>query len=1223
MDFIVLFQSVSLPKPNYMQRKLFLILFSILLGGPFLFAQSGPGSLKGTITDSQTGETIPYVAIVIKDEAGAMITSGITDLNGKFHINPIIPGIYNVEVSCIGKHKIDLKKVRISPNKVTLKDFKMVNDTEILAAATVIWVEDIITGTINSDITTGIEVVELPSRSIIDVAVQKSGVTKDAAGNVFIKGTRPEGTAIYIDGVKIRGSSSIPQGSVGEIQVITGGIPASFGDVTGGIISTTTKGPSGIRFGNIELVSSSLFDQYDYNLAAFTFGGPLLKNKKGQPLVSYLLSSEFEYQREPTPTWVPYAKLNEEKLRDLENNPLQVNPSGQSVFYRSEFITEDDLTDINSRSNSYANELRLIGNLQIKTSKTTNLTLGGRWIYNNDKQANRFNHIFNTGTNMDRVLSNWNARARFQQYFRSEKDSKSLIQNAYYTIQADYTRNSGEVKDERYGTDFFKYGHIGSFDVLTQPVFTYGTDSTTGVQGYRFIGDSPNGVAFTQGPNNGVRGNYTRHYYELAGSSPGLTPQTIEQLIGNNIPVNGTNPRAVYDLWGSSGASQGRYSKFQNGQFRVTAAANFDIKDHSLVMGIEYEQRNDRAYNLDASGLWTQMRLLQNRPNQDLDLANPTFIVDENGVFQDTIQYDYLYSPNDASRFAQNIRKANGLDAFNTDQINIMNMDPSLFSLDFFSADELINPGGVTYANYYGFDYTGQLMNDQVSVSDFFTARDDNGDLTRPIGAFKPIYMAGYIQDKFTFNDLVFNVGVRIDRFDLNQEVLKDPYVLFPTHTVKDLARTEISAGQQSLVPSSIGQDYVVYVSSFDYSSASIVGYRNPETHQWFDVNGDPTTDPQALSDAAGGGIKPFLVTPPSESDNTLTSESFKDYKPQVVVMPRISFNFPITHQAVFMAHYDVLAQRPLASTSRSNPFSYLNLLNKSATGILNNPDLKPQVTTEYELGFKQALTEKSTLKISAFYRELRDLVQTTVFTQAYPITYVAYTNVDFSTTKGVSLEYELRRTRNLRLKANYTMQFADGTGSSANSGLSLANSGQPNLRYILPLNNDSRHQISILGDYRYGDGVAYTGPVWWGSRVFENAGVNLTMNALSGTPYTKRVDFRNNAQIDGQINGARHPWQVTFNTRISKVFNLKESKRNVEVYVQVLNLFNTRNILDVYDFTGSADDDGFLASASAQAQIAQQANAQSYSDLYNRAINNPNNYGLPRQIRLGVSYNF
>ena len=44
---------------------------------------------------------------------------------------------------------------------------------------------------------------------------------------------------------------------------------------------------------------------------------------------------------------------------------------------------------------------------------------------------------------------------------------------------------------------------------------------------------------------------------------------------------------------------------------------------------------------------------------------------------------------------------------------------------------------------------------------------------------FNPIYQAGYIQDKFVVNDLLFNIGLRIDNYDANQPVLNDKYLLF------------------------------------------------------------------------------------------------------------------------------------------------------------------------------------------------------------------------------------------------------------------------------------------------------------------------------------------------------------------------------------------------------------------------------------------------------------
>ena len=105
-------------------------------------------------------------------------------------------------------------------------------------------------------------------------------------------------------------------------------------------------------------------------------------------------------------------------------------------------------------------------------------------------------------------------------------------------------------------------------------------------------------------------------------------------------------------------------------------------------------------------------------------------------------------------------------------------------------------------------------------------------------------------------------------------------------------------------------------------------------------------------------------------------------------------------------------------------------------------------------------------------------MIQVRNFTGAYPRPYRAFGNLDFGTVKGFTVGYDLRRTGNVRLNANYTLQFADGTGSTTQTALALINAGLPNLRAINPFNYDQRHRIVANLDYRYGSGEDYNGPV-------------------------------------------------------------------------------------------------------------------------------------------------
>jgi outer membrane receptor protein involved in Fe transport len=40
------------------------------------------------------------------------------------------------------------------------------------------------------------------------------------------------------------------------------------------------------------------------------------------------------------------------------------------------------------------------------------------------------------------------------------------------------------------------------------------------------------------------------------------------------------------------------------------------------------------------------------------------------------------------------------------------------------------------------------------------------------------------------------------------------------------------------------------------------------------------------------------------------------------------------------------------------------------------NPNLRPEKTTSYEIGFKQMLGENASLQLSAFYKEIEDQIQ-------------------------------------------------------------------------------------------------------------------------------------------------------------------------------------------------------------------------------------------------------
>jgi outer membrane receptor protein involved in Fe transport len=438
--------------------------------------------------------------------------------------------------------------------------------------------------------------------------------------------------------------------------------------------------------------------------------------------------------------------------------------------------------------------------------------------------------------------------------------------------------------------------------------------------------------------------------------------------------------------------------------------------------------------------------------------------------------------------------------------------------------------------------------------------------------------------------------------------------------TVADL-KSSSHADLLNAMPSNIGDDYVVYANSTNSSDAtSVLGYRtgtNPAEVKWYNASGTLIDDPKEIS--AATGISPLLVN----SGEQLNSSAFEDYVPQWNFMPRIAFSFPISDVAQFTAHYDVMTKRPL--NNRLNLINYLHLQSVASDGI-GNPNLLPEKTIELELGFQQKVSNTSSIKLVAFYREMNNLEQVQSITGGYPMDYITYQNIDFGTVKGLTATYDLRRTGNVRMTFAYTLQFANGTGSDAQTALNLIKQGEPNLRQTLPLAFDQRHTLKSMLDYSYLSDELYDGPVLFGRDILENTGVTFIFMYNTGSPYSRKDPNTDN--LVGSVNGSRMPSVFRTDMKIYKDIFMKvgKDKKNdlaLQIYLDVANLFNAMSVASVFSYTGNANSDAYLTTAKNQSEINAQIDAEAYRNYYSMNISMYDMYLSPRTIRLGLQLGF
>ncbi|MES2799111.1 MAG: carboxypeptidase regulatory-like domain-containing protein [Bacteroidota bacterium] len=1261
-----------------MFRKLNFLLVSILLTSSYGFSQTGLGTIKGTVTDGDSKELLPFCDVVLI-QSGNVKAGAKTDFDGEFQINAVSAGVYDVEVrnSAEGYQPTQLTGVVVSADKITFLDkltiSKPKNVNEIEEVVVVAYKVPLINkdGGASGATVTREDISRMPTRDAAGVANTVGGVnTNEGSGAISIRGSRSDATYFYIDGIKVRGSANLPKSAIEEVSVITGGLPANYGDATGGIISVTTRGPSAKYFGSLEGVTSGFYlkgqneqgydgkviglDNYGYNLIEGMLSGPLWMQKdstgaKTKPRLGFLISANYTDQLDSRPLAGGSYRIKEDVRADLIANPLRPTSTGDGTFYNALFLTEDDFEKVKWRMNARTSVFSAQAKIDVNTGPSVNLTFGGSLNYGYGKNYSYGGSLMNFENFGAYKSLDWRVFGRLSQRFSNDREgSSSKIKSAFYNIMVDYSQTRDNSYDPKHQYNLFNYGHVGTFTTQRENSYEFNVET----QSYIHNGFRDVEVAFTPSETNSTLAAITTQYYDIYAGQPTGNYENLLQIQQGNALRNGDSPQSVYGIWSNIGSPYNNFGKTQTDQFRVTGSGSINIGDHSLSLGFEYEQRWDRGWTSGTTtngngngpiGIWAIARQLANFHIDELDLNSGT--VSDSGAFQ-AITYDRLNSGyaftsgtgeyggaeegDNQTFFDYNLRQKLGLNPAGTDFIDIDQYDPSLFQYDMFAPDELLNNGS-SFVSYWGYDHTGKKVKGTTDINNYFNEFDENGNYKRFVGAFQPVYMAGYLMDKFAFKDIVFNVGVRVDVFDANQPVLKDPYLIYNARTVKEvreLKESDPTTYSWVELPESVGDDYIVYVNDVTNPNA-INGFRTGTN--WYNAAGTQVEDPTVLRGAAG--IAPFLVDPTQETPN---ASAFEDYKPQVNVMPRIAFSFPISDEASFFAHYDILTKRP-TSGARFDPFEYQFMGQRSA--IINNSNLKPETTVDYEIGFQQVLSRTSSLKISAFYREQRNNVQLVSIFEAYPATYRTFGNRDFGTVKGVTLAYDLRKTGNIRMTAAYTLQFADGTGSDATSASGLIAAGLPNLRAIFPYSFDQRHAFAITFDYRYGEGADYNGPMIKDFEVLKNTGLNIISNVYSGSPYSAVNLFYDAAVgnnptggLAGTTNGSRLPWSYRLDLQLDRTFNLEFGKDKegdkkkiafLNVYVRVTNLFNQFNKLSVYRKTGNSDDDGYLAALENQASIQSQIDEQAFRDYYTMSVQNPFNVSVPRTIRLGVKFDF
>ncbi len=358
-------------------------------------------------------------------------------------------------------------------------------------------------------------------------------------------------------------------------------------------------------------------------------------------------------------------------------------------------------------------------------------------------------------------------------------------------------------------------------------------------------------------------------------------------------------------------------------------------------------------------------------------------------------------------------------------------------------------------------------------------------------------------------------------------------------------------------------------------------------------------------------------------------------------VSPRLGLSFPVTDRTVFHMQYGKFIQSPqLNDIYLGTPQLALYVSGRNYIPTPVGLGLDPERTTQYEMGFSQQISDFASFDATGFYKDIKGQIQTgQIITQTGSLAkaYIVLQNGDFATTKGLEFTFTLRRVNRLQAKLNYTLSDAQGTGSHPNGAIGSVNNGTPVPTIVTPLTFNQTHRGTINLDYHFAQGD--------GGPILERLGANILFTFNSGHNFTKVTgglgqtgpedggilfdgDPRNRRPVE-PLNASTTPWNFSLDLRVDKSLNVS-SLFDMNFYIYVENLLNTKNVINVFGRTGNADDDGFLTNADLSGSIINKPdNGPAYVQMYRDAnLGLRQNYwrnqggdlfGTPRQIRFGL----
>ncbi len=306
-----------------------------------------------------------------------------------------------------------------------------------------------------------------------------------------------------------------------------------------------------------------------------------------------------------------------------------------------------------------------------------------------------------------------------------------------------------------------------------------------------------------------------------------------------------------------------------------------------------------------------------------------------------------------------------------------------------------------------------------------------------------------------------------------------------------------------------------------------------------------------------------YNVFYPAEGSESAGIPEWEPSKTFTSVSPRVGISFPIGDRTAFRLQYGHFRSMPIINRALDNQTSF-------GWGSYGNPNLKPQLSINYEVGVQQNLWDTHQLDIVTYYNDLNDQVSTVYVRSSsgkvsrgdgLDFTYISYNNQGYGTSRGIEISLANRTPGRWRYRFSYA--FSQTTYGNYGTFVDFPD--------ITPV-EEQRFQRSASDflapedrSHRFNATVTYIIPPGEGAeilglRLFADLTVSLIYRVQSGAPYFWSPEYQTTLDVESN---RRYPSEATTDVRIEKGFILLDL--NFTAGIRIQNLFNNKHLTPLY----------------------------------------------------------